>query len=69
MDKPTLDLSQNSQTDFYALVGRVSLLLVENNVDAITAAMFLREIVEAGGSDLTPREAIQVARNYVQIEG
>jgi len=49
MSKPVLDLSQHADEAFYALIGRVSLLLVEQNVDAITITMFLRELVEAGG--------------------
>ncbi|HEY7494023.1 MAG TPA: hypothetical protein VIH59_23340 [Candidatus Tectomicrobia bacterium] len=67
MDKPLLDLRQNSTPEFYAFVGRVSLLLVEHNVDAITAATFLREIAEAGGNALSTAQAIHIAQNYVDI--
>ena len=49
MDKPLLDLAQCAHADFYAFIGRVSLFLVEHNIDAITVTMFLREIVDAGG--------------------
>jgi hypothetical protein len=44
----------------------VSLLLVEHNVDAITATMFLRELVEAGGSTLRAEQAMAIAQNYVE---
>jgi hypothetical protein len=67
MDKPLLDLRQNTTPEFYAFVGRVSLLLVEHNVDAITAATFLREIAEAGGNALSTAQAIHIAQNYVDI--
>lgn len=65
MSKPVLDLSQHADEAFYAFVGRVSLLLVEQNVDAITATMFLRELAEAGGSLLPKDEAMVLAQNYV----
>ena len=52
MSKPVLDRSQHADDAFYAFMGRVRLRLVEHNVDAITATMFLRELVEAGGSTL-----------------
>lgn len=68
MEKPILDFNQNDNADLYTFVGRVGLLLVENNVDAITATTFLREIVEAGGRDLSLEQAILIARNYVQID-
>jgi hypothetical protein len=67
MDKPMLDLSQPTTEDLYAFVGRVGLLLVEHNVDAITAATFLREIAEAGGSALSLEQARTIARNYVDM--
>ena len=67
MDKPILDLTQQPNEDLYAFIGRVSLLLVEHNVDAITAAMFLREIAEAGGSALSLNQARHIARNYVDL--
>lgn len=65
MSKPVLDLSQHADEAFYAFVGRVSLLLVEQNVDAITATMFLRELADAGGSMLPKDEAMVLAQNYV----
>ena len=65
MDKPHFDLSQGGQDDFYAFVGRVSLQLVESNVDAITTANFLREIINAGGPTLDLIQAMNIARNYV----
>jgi hypothetical protein len=67
MDKPMLDLTQCPNEDLYAFIGRVSLLLVEHNVDAITAATFLREIAEAGGSTLSLNQARHIARNYVDL--
>ena len=67
MDKPMLDLTHPTNEDLYAFIGRVSLLLVEHNVDAITAATFLREIAEAGGSALSPEQARTIARNYVDM--
>lgn len=65
MNKPVLDLNQDVHEAFYAFVGRVSLQLVEHNVDAITAANFLRELAEAGGSALSLEEARAIATNYV----
>jgi hypothetical protein len=67
MDKPHFNLSQDGQDDFYAFIGRVSLQLVESNVDAITTANFLREIIQAGGSTLDLVQAMNIARNYVVI--
>lgn len=67
MDKPILDLTQRPNEDLYAFIGRVSLLLVEHNVDAITAATFLREIAEAGGSALSLNQARHIAQNYVDL--
>jgi hypothetical protein len=69
MEKPTLDLNQHDNVDFYTFVGRVGLLLIEHNVDAITVGTFLREIVEAGGRNLSREQAMQIANNYVQIKG
>ena len=66
MSKPVLDLSQHADEAFYTFIGRVSLLLVEQNVDAITATMFLRELVEAGGSTLRVEQAMVIAQNYVE---
>ena len=66
MSKPVLDLSQHADEAFYALIGRVSLLLVEHNVDAITATMFLRELAEAGSSTLRVEQAMAIAQNYVE---
>ena len=66
MSKPVLDLSQHVDEALYAFIGRVSLLLVEHNVDAITATMFLRELVEAGGSTLRVEQAMAIAPNDVE---
>jgi hypothetical protein len=65
MDKPVLELNHDAHEAFYAFVGRVSLQLVEHNVDAITAANFLRELAAAGGSALSVEEAMAIAQNYV----
>jgi hypothetical protein len=65
MSKPVLELHHDANEAFYAFIGRVSLQLVEHNVDAITAANFLRELVEAGGSALSVQEAMAIAQNYV----
>jgi len=65
MDRPRLDSTPHDNEALYAFIGRVSLLLVEHNVDAITATMFLREVVEAGGSALSLEQAKHIARNYV----
>jgi hypothetical protein len=65
MDKPLLDLNHDAHVAFYAFIGRVSLQLVEHNVDAITAANFLRELADAGGSALSLEEAMAIAQNYV----
>ena len=67
MSKPTLELNQDTDDALYAFIGRVSLLLVEHNVDAITAANFLRELAEAGGSALSVEQAMAIAQNYVTI--
>ena len=66
MSKPGLDLSQNADETLYALIGRVSLRLVEHNVDAITATMFLRELAEAGSSTLRVEQVMAIAHNYVE---
>jgi len=67
MSKPVLELNQGAHETFYAFIGQVSLGLVEHNVDAITAANFLRELAEAGGSALSVEEARAIAQNYVTI--
>ena len=67
MDRPKLDSMQHANEALYAFIGRVSLLLVEHNVDAITATMFLREIVEAGGSALSLEQAQHIAFSYVDM--
>jgi hypothetical protein len=67
MDKPLLDLAQCAHADFYALIGRVSLLLVEHNIDAITVTMFLREIVDAGGYALSLEQVKHIASHYVDM--
>src|SRR6266446_8375407 len=66
MSKPVLDLRQHADEAFYALIGRVSLLLVKQHVDAITITMFLRELVEAGGSTLRVEQVMAIAQNYVE---
>ncbi len=66
MSKPVLDLSQHADEAFYALIGRVSLLLVKQNVDAITVTMFLRELVEAGGSTLRVEQVLAIAQNDIE---
>jgi hypothetical protein len=67
MSKPVLERNQGAHEAFYAFIGRVSLGLVEHNVDAITAANFLRELAEAGGSALSVEEAKAIAQNYVTL--
>jgi hypothetical protein len=67
MDRPRLDPMPCAHAVLYAFIGRVSVLLVEHNVDAITATMFLREIVEAGSSALSLEQAKHIASNYVEI--
>jgi hypothetical protein len=67
MDKPKLDRSPQGREDFYAFIGRVSLQLVDNNVDAITVTNFLREIIEAGVHTLTMEQVLNMAQNYVDI--
>jgi hypothetical protein len=65
MNKPVLALTQGPNVALYAFIGQVSLLLVEHNVDAITAANFLRELAEAGGNALSLEQAMAIAQNYV----
>lgn len=65
MSKPVIELHYGADDAFYAFIGRVSLRLVEHNVDAITAANFLRELTEAGGSALSVGQAMAMAQNYV----
>ncbi|MGE3541307.1 MAG: hypothetical protein AB7N91_28215 [Candidatus Tectimicrobiota bacterium] len=65
MSKPLFELTSHGDETFYAFIGRVSLRLVEQNVDAITAANFLRELAEAGGSLLGVEQARRIAQNYV----
>ena len=67
MGKPQSDFKQHSREAFYAFVGRVSLQLIESNVDAITVANFLREITAAGAQTLTLEQAMEIAQNYVDI--
>jgi hypothetical protein len=67
MDTPILDLTQRDNEEFYAFIGRVCLLLVEYNVDAITAATFVREIAAAGGSALSLEQAMDIASSYVNM--
>lgn len=67
MDKPQSDFKQHSREAFYAFVGRVSLQLIDSNVDAITVANFLREITAAGAHTLTLEQAREIAQNYVDI--
>ena len=67
MDKPLLDLAQQAHADFYAFIGRVGLLLVEHNIDAITVTSFLREIVDAGGDALSLEQARHIASHYVEM--
>jgi hypothetical protein len=67
MDKPVLDLGLQGREDFYAIIGRVSLRLIERNVDAITVANFLREILVTGGEALDTQQVLAIARNYVDF--
>jgi hypothetical protein len=67
MDRPQLALLLHDQDALNAFIGRVSLLLVAHNVDAITVTMFLREIVDAGGQALSLEQARRIASNYVEI--
>ena len=63
MDRPKFAPLPHGQDALYAFIGRVSLLLVAHNVDAITATMFLREIVDAGGQTLSLEQARHIASN------
>jgi hypothetical protein len=67
MSQPVLELNHDAHDAFYAFIGRVSLHLVEHNVDAITVANFLRELAEAGGSALSVEQAMAIAQNYLPI--
>jgi len=67
MDKPIMYFDTGSKEAFYSFIGRVSLLLIEANVDAITATNFLREIAEAGGDALDTEAAMRIAKNYVDV--
>jgi hypothetical protein len=67
MAKPKLERSQHAQEDFYAFIGRVSLRLVESNIDAITVANFLREVMATGVHPLTIDQAMDIAQNYVEF--
>ena len=67
MNKPLIDFEQHNREAFYALIGRVSLKLIESNVDAITVANFLREITVTGAHTLTLEQALEIARNYVDF--
>jgi hypothetical protein len=67
MSKPVLEFNHGANEAFFAFIGRVSLRLVEHNVDAITAANFLRELAEAGGSALTVEQARAIAESYVTL--
>ena len=69
MDKPTRDLTQRAHAGCYACIGRVRLLLVDHNLDAITAMTFLRESSEAGGSALSLEQARDSARTYADMAG
>jgi hypothetical protein len=67
MDRPRLDPLPDAHEALYAFIGHISLLLVEHNVDAITATMFLREIVEAGAQTLRLEQAKHIAAHYVDM--
>jgi len=67
MPRPVVELDHGAQETLYAFIGRVSLQLVEHNVDAITATNFLRELAEAGGSALSVEQAMAIAQNYVTL--
>ena len=66
MDRALLTPRHDAHTELYAFVGRVSLRLVERNVDALTVVTFLREIAEAGGAALPLEQAQEIAKNYVE---
>lgn len=65
--KPLLQLPPYTNNELFAFIGRVSLLLIEHNVDAITVGTFLREIADAGGSALRLEQAQSIAQNYAEI--
>ena len=65
MSQSALDCSHGAFEALYAFIVRVSLLLLEYNVDAITAAISLRECVEAGDSVLSRKQGIAMAQNHV----
>ena len=67
MNKPQVDFNPDNREAFYAFVGRVSLQLIASNADAITVANFLREITAAGEHTLPLEQALEIARNYVNI--
>ena len=67
MDRPQFAPPPHDQDALYAFIGRVSVLLVAHNVDAITVTMFLREIVDAGGQALSLEQARHIASNYVEM--
>ena len=67
MPKPKLARNQQVREDFYAFIGRVSLRLVESNMDAITVTNFLREIMAADVHTLTMEQARDIAQNYVDF--
>jgi len=61
MSSPVFERNDGTDETLYAFIGRVSLQLVEQNVDAITIANFLRELAEAGGSALSVEQAMAMA--------
>jgi len=67
MHRSQVDVQPHNQEAFYALIGRVSLRLIDRNADAITVANFLREITAAGEHTLTLQRAIEIASNYVTL--
>ena len=67
MDEPSANSKPRSREAFYAFVGRVSLQLINKNIDAITVANFLREITAADMHTLTLEQAIEIAQNYLDI--
>jgi hypothetical protein len=69
MDTPTRDRTPRVHADCYACIGRGRLLLVEHDIDAITATTFLREIVEAGGSAHSVEQARSIARTSGDLAG
>ena len=61
MSTPVRDLSHHADEACDACIGRVRVRLVEHHVDAITAPMCLRELVEAGSSMLREEQAMAMA--------